>query len=464
MEIVLNENETKELNMNADEAAVEAVQKKNLSNSFEIKHAKEEAKRKVYTDKFKELKKKGRIEFITFHQSMSYEEFVEGIKPIPIDKGVSYEVKPGIFKQICERASSKTTTIEQALTEFIKEVDKKGSNGYQVPYYKSGGHFTIHTNSNKQSFKVTGLKSKTKTTQSATFDNIKEYYSTREKNKNTYVECIVNLLEDNYLKHEQAYVLIIDEINRGNVSQIFGELITLIEEDKRLGNREELTVKLPYSSTCKSVTTGESKEEEFGVPNNLYIIGTMNTADRSVEALDTALRRRFSFEEMMPDYNADGMFTSILGNSLRDILWTINQRIQILKGREQQIGHSYLMKCKNEEDVKAAFKEKIVPLLQEYFYGDYSQIALILGEGFVKKETEKVPFATTDNVPDTNTRYRLLTDEEWKQKNFSLLDVLERMNIQECQFLSAQPTTTSDEVNDETGQVDTSIRTPSAKD
>lgn len=336
-----------------------------------------EEERKVYTDKFKELKEDGCIEFITFHQSMSYEEFVEGIKPIPTTDGknVIYKVMPGIFKQICEEAI-------------------------------------------------------------------------KPKNKNN------------------NYVLIIDEINRGNVSQIFGELITLIEEDKRLGNKEEITIKLPYSSTTKQNDNkqGIKKEEEFGVPNNLYIIGTMNTADRSVEALDTALRRRFSFEEMMPKYTdeeAQGIECEIqIGGEkfkLSDMLWTINQRIEVLKGREQQIGHSYLMKCRTAEDLKLAFKDKIVPLLQEYFYGDYSQIALVLGEGFVKKETDEVKFAISDNAPENSTRYNLLTDEEWKQERFNLQDALEKMKIQECPLSKAQPTATSDELNDESGQDNTPI-------
>lgn len=293
-------------------------------NSNEYKNNRE-AKLK----KFRELKKEGRIVFTTFHQSMSYEDFVEGIKPITNGEDVTYDVKPGIFKQICEKA---------------------------------------HTDNGNN------------------------------------------------------YVLIIDEINRGNVSQIFGELITLIEKDKRLGNKEELTAKLPYSSTCKETTAG--KEEEFGVPNNLYIIGTMNTADRSVEALDTALRRRFAFEEVMPKYTneeAHGIENKIKTKGgkefqLSKILKTINQRIEVLKGRELQIGHSYLMKCKDEQDLKKAFKDKIVPLLQEYFYGDYSQIGLVLGKGFVNIVNEKVDFASGFETPEQNERrFCLLTDDEWEK-------------------------------------------------
>ncbi|HNF16124.1 MAG TPA: AAA family ATPase, partial [Leptospiraceae bacterium] len=176
-------------------------------------------------------------------------------------------------------------------------------------------------------------------------------------------------------------VLIIDEINRGNVSQIFGELITLIEEDKRMGKPEALTVTLPYS------------KEPFGVPANLYIIGTMNTADRSVEALDTALRRRFQFEEIKPDpdqITKNGKLKYV-GESdqkieLSKLLETINERIEFLLDRDHQIGHSYFMSVSNEKELMTVFQKNIIPLLQEYFFGDYGKIGLVLGAGFVESE------------------------------------------------------------------------------
>jgi 5-methylcytosine-specific restriction endonuclease McrBC GTP-binding regulatory subunit McrB len=184
------------------------------------------------------------------------------------------------------------------------------------------------------------------------------------------------------VKEEKKYVLIIDEINRGNVSQIFGELISLIEEDKRLGATEALEAILPYS------------KEKFGVPQNLYIIGTMNTADRSVEALDTALRRRFSFTEISPDFTALANYQ--VGNlQMADILTTINKRIEKLLDRDHQIGHSYLM-VNDLVSLKAVFRNKIIPLLQEYFFGDYGKIGLILGKGFVEKIEDKITFADFD--------------------------------------------------------------------
>ena len=302
-------------------------------------------KRQVFTDVFKRLQKIGQIVFTTFHQSMSYEDFVEGIKPIPKDGKLNYEVQPGIFKQICDEAKNANNKDSDICNVEIEEEEK--------PFYN--------------------------------------------------------------------YVLIIDEINRGNVSQIFGELITLIEDDKRLGKPEALTAKLPYS------------HDDFGVPQNLYIIGTMNTADRSVEALDTALRRRFSFEEIMPKYDATGMDREICGKKLCDILWTINQRIEVLKGREQQIGHSYLMKCKDDKDLKNAFKDKIVPLLQEYFYGDYSQIGLVLGSGFIQKDySSNIKFPQDFDSPDLNEIYHLLTDKEWEEiEAKELTAALDKMKISE---------------------------------
>jgi len=188
---------------------------------------------------------------------------------------------------------------------------------------------------------------------------------------------VVDYLEAKYnytyqsINNIQNFVLIIDEINRGNVSAIFGELITLIEDDKRLGKEEALEVMLPYS------------KEKFGVPPNLYIIGTMNTADRSVEALDTALRRRFSFQEMPPEYELKELDYKIFGHNAFDVLKTINKRIEKLLDKDHAIGHSYFL-SKDEDKIMVAFYKNIIPLLQEYFFGDYGKIGLVLGKGFVQ--------------------------------------------------------------------------------
>ena len=192
---------------------------------------------------------------------------------------------------------------------------------------------------------------------------------------------------------DNDYAIFIDEINRGNVANIFGELITLIEDDKRIGEDNFISAKLPYSG------------EEFGVPPNLYIIGTMNTADRSVEALDTALRRRFSFVEMLPqpeilsqpEYECKGVDLSAL-------LTAINGRIEKLLDKDYCIGHSYFMgisdRDKPRDELKTVFENKILPLLQEYFYGDWGKIRIVLGDKFVEKKKDSVKFLSRDMEED----------------------------------------------------------------
>lgn len=226
---------------------------------------------------FEGYRNSNRIDFVTFHQSFSYEDFVEGIRANTDSEKLTYKIEDGILKTIAQRA----------------ERDP-----------------------------------------------------------------------------ENNYVLIIDEINRGNISRVFGELITTLEPSKRLGEKERLQVKLPYSKT------------DFGVPKNLYIIGTMNTADRSLALMDTALRRRFDFIEMMPQPE---LLSSIQidGINIQKLLEAINQNIEAVYDREHTIGHAFFMELKDKptmEDLERIFKNKILPLLEEYFFEDWENITKVLGE------------------------------------------------------------------------------------
>ncbi|MEZ5002531.1 MAG: AAA family ATPase [Chitinophagales bacterium] len=214
------------------------------------------------------------------------------------------------------------------------------------------------------------------------------------------------------------YVLIIDEINRGNVSAIFGELITLLEADKREGQKEEIKVILPYS------------KEKFSVPSNLHIIGTMNTADRSVEALDTALRRRFSFKEYLPDlavisnnHSSKGVIEENI--VLAKLLERINERIELILDKNHTIGHSYFLEVNNLNDLREVFKDKVIPLLEEYFFGDYGKIGLILGEKFItniNKEKKDI-FAQFEGYEDKEFLkdtpvYKFTNENKWDKESF----------------------------------------------
>ena len=206
-------------------------------------------------------------------------------------------------------------------------------------------------------------------------------------------------------KKAENYVLIIDEINRGNIAKIFGELITLIEESRRLGRTGATEVTLPYSG------------KSFGVPDNLYIIGTMNTADRSIALLDTALRRRFEFKEMMPDPSQ--IKKDIEGVNLKELLEKMNERIRVMIDREHQTGHTYFFDVEDMESLKKTFQNKIIPLLQEYFYDDYEKINLVLNNnGFIKKA--KIPndlFVGSDLIDEDRYVHELLpfSNKKWEE-------------------------------------------------
>ncbi len=331
------------------------------------------------------------IRFTTFHQSLGYEDFIEGIKPKTIDHKVIYEVEDGIFTKIASKAQDNwlnsqskrqsNISFEDALTK-LKD-DWEEDNNIQFPLKTKGSDFTIISFNEKN---LRFRKASGGTAHTLSFKTMKELFYGERNHTNhgvgIYYPSIIDKLNsysDDTIttKTLDRYVLIMDEINRGNISSIFGELITLIEDDKRLGSKESIEVILPYS------------KENFGVPPNLYLIGTMNTADRSVEALDTALRRRFSFTEMKSDpqvlltAHENGGTIPETNINLISLLATINKRIELLVDKDHQIGHSYFISVNSLDDLKYTFKNKIIPLLEEYFYGDFGKIGLVLGDRFV---------------------------------------------------------------------------------
>lgn len=362
--------------------------------------------REILNERFRELRfnpenEEGQIAFITFHQSLSYEDFIEGIKPLkPIDnEPISYDIIDGLFKSISNKASKgkDVVSFDKIYDEFKNDILENQSFRLKTLAQKKTFDVRINGKGNCVVQPQTEAATEMVVTKKMILDYLldgtirdwKPYVtSLAEYIKTTYNFQLVEINNS-----PKPYVLIIDEINRGNVSQIFGELITLIESDKRKGQAEEIEVILPYSN------------DKFSVPSNLYIIGTMNTADRSVEALDTALRRRFSFIEMNPDpsklsseeFQCDDI-------DLESLLTAINARIEKLMDKDYCIGHSYFMTIKNRqeplEEIKSIFQNKILPLLQEYFYGDWGKIRLVIGKEFVEINKGTITFLSTDSYED----------------------------------------------------------------
>ena len=289
-------------------------------------------------------KSKKHYQIITFHQSLSYEEFVEGIKPVVFENNhISYQVKDGLFKKynflaiLLALKANEDKILPQINLEDLNEV---------IDYIEKG------KNKSKIEEKYNDLKrSVWKYISSIGHDKLKTIFSD--------------------LDIPKVY-LIIDEINRGNISKIFGELITLIEKDKRLSAKNMTLLKLPYSN------------EDFSVSPNFYIIGTMNTSDKSIALIDTALRRRFSFWEMRPDF--EKLSENIEGLNLRDLLKKINNKIETELDKDHAIGQSYFIDAEGQsinsiEELYDVWYTEIIPHLEEMFYGNYDKIETILGKG-----------------------------------------------------------------------------------
>ena len=372
--------------------------------------------------KFDEYIQSGQIKFVTFHQSYGYEEFVEGIKAKNDANGnLKYEVGDGVFKALCQIAKKKNeiTVKTKDDNKIIDEENFKelyDSYVLTLPEYStspSGKILTTQTGYDFYLYKNTTpsivVRAKSGSTpMSVAYSKLKRVlFDGEEYAYPSYEPKIIDDMKLDIQKHtvdnsSKNYVLIIDEINRGNISKIFGELITLIEPSKRLGANDEIIVELPYS------------KEKFGVPSNLYIIGTMNTADRSIALMDTALRRRFEFVEMMPEYDKLNK-TIIEGINVGEMLKTINERIEYLYDRDHTIGHAYFMSLKDSADISelaSIFKNKILPLLQEYFYDDWEKIRLVLGESQFIKEKKPANALFKSNTDYINDKILYEIDKE----------------------------------------------------
>ena len=368
--------------------AVAIIDDQNPEELIEL--SKTEAGRRYIKNRYNLLFETGNIAFTTFHQSLGYEDFIEGIKPLEPASGqpMQYDIVDGIFKKICDKAEKYVSTnitqggsFDDALEQLEAEWRVNPTMTFELTRENKSFTLTEFKSKNIPFKKASGgaAHSLSKKTLSDLYlgirisfpSGLEIYYKSVLDKLRSYTTLVTEAINNSDSK-PYKFVLIVDEINRGNVSQIFGELITLLEPDKRIGEKEEIRLTLPYS------------KEEFGVPSNVYIIGTMNTADRSVEALDTALRRRFSFIPMMPEY--DRLNEECDGVNLKLLLKKMNERLTVLKDRDHTIGHAWLWNTTTIDCLRLTFKDKIIPLLQEFFYNDYEKLGLLLGNRFIQTE------------------------------------------------------------------------------
>ena len=338
---------------------------------------------------YEKKRKEGQIEVVTFHQSMDYEDFIEGLKPeITPNEEVIYKIEDGIFKKICMKASGETYTdkednFEESWAKIIADVEEKGKVELQTLSKKSKFYIEINADGDGFVEHVEASENTKGYIRGYNHDQLYRIYrglpGVPGQGHDNYRRAITKYMEERYgLKpfsagsainqHAKKYVLIIDEINRGNVSKIFGDLITLLEADKRkpVGEKQTdemhpLTVKLPYS------------KEEFSVPSNLFIIGTMNTTDRSVGNIDYAVRRRFAFVTLKSDVEVLKQF-DYDGKETRDLAMQLFEKVKVFLEQNKfdmdiddlMVGHSYFC-AKTEDDLQMKWKYEIYPLLCEYY-------------------------------------------------------------------------------------------------
>lgn len=339
--------------------------------------------RKDVVERYKKAVNEAQIVFTTFHQSLDYEEFIEGIKPISEGKEIAYDIMPGIFKKICKNAIQKDSIKE--LQDAIEKFKEKCASATEDIILETveKGRFTV-TYRGGITFRVRSLKSQAKEGQDfpASVENIEKLYKGELKGiyNKSYVWGILNYLKNEYKipeykgedNSDKNYVLIIDEINRGNISKIFGELITLLEADKRIGGDNPITCTLPYS-----------QKEDFGIPDNLYIIGTMNTTDRSLGHIDYAVRRRFGFVTLESDSQKIETFYKEDEDLKKKAISIFDKVKNLIKDnnspefqeKDIMVGHSYFM-AKDIDELDLKLKYEIKPLLEEYIKDGILTIAI----------------------------------------------------------------------------------------
>ena len=461
---------------------------------------------KSVRNRYIDYKEKGLIAFTTFHQSYGYEEFIEGIRPVMAsnedtgdNKNIEYEIRPGIFKEFCDKAGTPIGKSSNENFGFGKNprvwkislnsrTDRNlkqfcfNNNCARIGKYDVEEIITDTTNFNvsggtvvsrfHNSIKIGDIVVSPKS--NSTIDaigvvtgdaewlvddergDIDDYHRSLPVNwiasnisydilsvngnkkmvppavtplhitPNDAINIINKVTNQQHIVETDVSnrVFIIDEINRGNISKIFGELITLIEPSKRIGAKEEIRSELPYS------------QQNFGVPDNVYIVGTMNTADRSIAMMDTALRRRFEFVEMRPDSEEIRKRNLVVfGIDVANLLDIMNMRIQALHDREHTIGHSFFLELENDctlEKLAQIFENKIIPLLQEYFYDDYEKIRLVLGDNqkldnkehqfIIRDEVDRSLFGNVgDEIIEDAVVYKINSDSFMKVKAYEFL-------------------------------------------
>jgi hypothetical protein len=371
-------------------------------------------------DRYRELVADRRIQFVTVHPSLAYEDFVQGLRPVPAEGGIRYEVRPGIFMVMAKHAVAhvRPDNLDAGQVNEVIERLKSGLPGHPLtlrtltqrrPFlvtYENGTAFSVHPEATvaPEIMHRVAIEDIRRMAMGGAVGGTNWSYG--EAIADHIVGC---LLKPSGKGLPKGHVLILDEINRGNLASMLGELITLLEPDKRAGQPHALEVTL----------AGDADPVPFTVPSNLHILGTMNTADRSVEALDIALRRRFTFVEMPPDL--DLLRGRRVGNlDLGDLLEAINTRLHALMDRDHRIGHAYFLDITSLDELREAFHARVIPLLQEYFYGEWRKIGMVLGGAFVRRTGQNIrwPRGFEDDSDLCRDIWEMVPHDEWTQDSF----------------------------------------------